>query len=141
MPKTDTHRREFLPKRWRNQSLCKVLRRYPAMQAAAPFAHGKTGPFTSLRAKGYQFQVQKAWRDQGCDSQMLSGEKIHERQSRGQQRPCHLCSNCNDSSFLNANSEAFQGIILLNVNNTDCIADRPFIFQWISWPALALEAC
>ena len=141
MPKNDPHRWDFLPKRQRNQSLCKMLKRYPAMQPAAPFVHVKTGPFTSLRAKGYQFQVQKAWRDQGCDSQMHSGEKIHERQSRGQLRPCHLHSNCNDSSFLNANSEVFQGIILLSVNNTDSIADRPFIFQWRSWPASALEAC
>lgn len=129
MPKNDTHRQDFLPKRQRNQSLCKVLKRYPAMQAAAPFAHIKTGPFTFLKAKGYQFQVQKAWRDQGCDSQMHSGEKMHEGQSRGQLRPCHLHSNCNDSSFLNANSEVFQGIILLSVNNTDSIVNRLFIFQ------------
>lgn len=39
--------------------------------------------------------------------------------SWGQQWPRYLCCNCNDSSFLNANFEVFQGIILLSVNNTD----------------------
>lgn len=56
-----------------------------------------------------------------------SGEKMHGAWSWGQQQPRYLCSNCNDSSFSNANFEVFQGIILLSVNNTDNTADKLFI--------------
>lgn len=88
--------------------------------------------------KNFRFRALKR---QGLWLQVHLGEKMYEGRSWGQQRPHYLCSNCNDSSFLNANFQVFQGIILLSVNNTDSTADRLFILQERRWPASALGDC